>query len=47
MKVSILGYSGFLGSNLANHLKKKNIEIVKTDLRKFFFLKNYFIDKII
>jgi len=47
MRVSILGYSGFLGSNLVNHLKKKNIKIVKIDLRKFFFLKNDYRDKVL
>jgi dTDP-4-dehydrorhamnose reductase len=47
MRVSILGYSGFLGSNLANHLKKKKIELVKIDLRNFFSLENYYKNKIL
>lgn len=47
MRVCVLGYSGFLGSNLVNYLKKKKIKIVKVDLRSFFFLGNDYRDKIL
>jgi dTDP-4-dehydrorhamnose reductase len=47
MKVCVLGYSGFLGSNLVNHLKKKKIKLVKVNLREFFFLTNDYRDKIL
>jgi dTDP-4-dehydrorhamnose reductase len=47
MRVSVLGYSGFLGSNLASYLKKNKIKIVKVDLRRFFFLKNNYREKIL
>ena len=47
MRVCILGYSGFLGSNLVNYFKKKKIKIVKVDLRSFFFLRNDYRDKIL
>jgi dTDP-4-dehydrorhamnose reductase len=47
MRVCVLGYSGFLGLNLVNHLKKKNIKTVKVNLRKFYFLGNDHRDKIL
>jgi dTDP-4-dehydrorhamnose reductase len=47
MRVCVLGYSGFLGSNLVNYLKKKKTKVVKVDLRRFFFLGNDYRDKIL
>ena len=47
MRVSVLGYSGFLGSNLASYLEKKKVKVAKVDLRRFFFLTNNYKDKIL
>jgi len=47
MKVSIIGFSGFLGSELVKYLKKdKKIELVKINSREFSIRKiNYFLLK--